>query len=421
MKTFASLGLGFCIVLAGSLLGADDWTRFRGPNGSGESEATTIPVEFSEKDFNWKTALPGIGHSSPVVWKNRVFLLSAKPDDATRYVLCIDADSGEIIWRRDFPSKPHHLHARSSYASSTPAVDAERVYVAWSTPDETTFKAFDHDGKELWSQNLGRWVSQHGFGTSPIVYEDLVILNNAQDDGKVDPGQSPGESSMMAFDRRTGELRWKTPRKSGSVSYSVPCIYRGSDGKDQLICTNTTDGFYSLDPHTGKENWKIGDAFSMRTVSSPVFVDGVIFGSTGQGGFATNYVVAVRAEPKPEVVYEVRRSAPYVPCIVGRGNLAFLWFDAGIVSCIEAATGEVHWQQRLGGTFSGSPVRVGDKIYGVNDDGEVIVLAADKNFKVLARNSLGELSRATPAVSGGRMYFRTASHLISIGGKQQAE
>jgi outer membrane protein assembly factor BamB len=226
---------------------------------------------------------------------------------------------------------------------------------------------------------------------------------------------------MMAFDRRTGDLRWKTPRRSGAVCYSVPYIYRGSDGKDQLICTNTGDGFYSLDPHTGEENWRIADAFTMRTVSSPTMVDGVIFGSTGKGGFASNYVVAIRPEPKPQIAYEVDRSAPYVPCIVGRGNLAFLWFDEGIASCIEAATGEVHWQKRIGGGFSASPVRVRDRIFGVNNEGEVIVLAAEKTFQVLAKNPLGEPSRATPAVAGGRMYFRTYSHLISIGGKEAAE
>ena len=405
---------------AGDALG-QQWTRFRGPNGSGESEATTIPAEFAEKDFNWKTKLPGVGNSSPVVWGDKIFLLSADPENATRYVLCLSTETGKILWQRDFPSSPHHLHARSSYASCTPAVDAEQVYVAWSTPSETTFKAFTHEGKEVWSLDLGRWVSQHGFVASPIVYDDLVILFNSQQAAQLDPGESPGESHMMAFDRRTGKMRWKTPRVSVNVCYSVPFIYRGADGKDQLICTSTGDGFFSLDPRTGEENWKIGDAFTMRTVSSPTLVDGLIFGSTGKGGFAGNYVVAVRPEPKPEIAYQVTRHAPYVPCIVGRDNLAFLFFDAGIVSCIEAATGEEHWRERIGGNFSGSPVRVADKVYCVDDEGAVIVLAADKEFKLIAKNPLGEGSRSTPAVADGRMYLRTYSHLISVGGKPQAE
>jgi outer membrane protein assembly factor BamB len=423
MKTSIRSTGALALALIATAAVAQEWTRFRGPNGSGESDAATIPAEFTEKDYNWKTELPGIGHSSPVIWKDKVFLLSANPDDATRYVLCIDVNSGKILWQRDYASKQHHLHVRSSYASCTPAVDAERVYVAWSTPDETLLKAFDHAGKELWSKNLGKWVSQHGWGSSPMLYEDLVIVNDSQDGPEVagKDNKEPGESFVAAFDQKTGDLRWKTPRVSNVVSYSVPCIYKGSDGKDQLICTTTGEGFFSLDPRTGEENWRIQDAFEMRTVSSPVIIDGLIFGSTGQGGFATNYVLAMHPEPKPEIAYDIRRQAPYVPCIVGRGDLAFLWFDAGIVSCIEAATGDVHWRERVGGDFSSSPIRVGNKIFGVDENGVVVVLAAEKEFRVLAQNPLGEPSRATPAVADGRMYFRTYSHLISLGGKPAAE
>ncbi len=417
--SFRLLIVAMLVLTETQRLHAQEWTRFRGPNGSGECEETAIPVEFSEKDFNWKTELPGVGNSSPVVWGDKVFVLSADAKDATRYVLCLDATTGKIRWRRSYPSQPHPIHARSSYASCTPAVDAERVYVAWSTPDETTLLACDHEGREVWRLDLGPWVSQHGFGTSPILYEDLVILNNSQDGAR--EAKKPGESYVMAFDCRTGELRWKTPRISEVVSYSVPCIYRGPDGRDQLICTSTAEGVYSLDPRTGKENWKVANAFSMRTVSSPAIVDGVIFGSTGQGGFATNYVVAIRPEPSPAIAYEIKRQAPYVPCVVGKDQLAFLWFDAGIVSCIEAATGKVYWRERVGGTFSGSPVRVGDKLYCIDEEGVVVVLAADKQFKLLAKNPLGEPSRSTPAIAGGRMYLRTLSHLISVGGKQQAE
>ncbi len=422
MKTLIRiLGVMLLAMLLGEQASAQEWTRFRGPNGSGENEATTIPAEFSDKDFNWKIELPGKGNSSPVVWGDKIFLLSADPNDATRYFVCVDATTGKIRWQQKYPSQRHPIHARSSFASCTPAVDAERVYVAWSTPEETTLLACDHDGREAWRLDLGRWVSQHGFGTSPILYKDLLILNNSQDGAKNEDGKQGGESYIMAFDCRTGELRWKTPRVSEVVSYSVPCIYRGQDGKDQLICTSTGDGVFSLDPVTGEENWKVAEAFSMRTVSSPSIVDGVIFGSTGQGGFATNYVVAVRPEPKPEIAYKVQRQAPYVPSIVGKDNLAFLWFDAGIVSCVEAATGEVYWRERVGGTYSSSPVRVGDRIYCIDEDGVVVVLAADKEFQLLARNPLGEPSRSTPAVANGRMYLRTVSHLISVGGKQQAE
>ena len=168
------------------------WTRFRGPNGTGVSECGTIPVQWTEADYRWKCKLPGMGHGSPVVWGDKVFLMSGDPEKATRYVLCYDATDGRQLWKRVFASHPHHLHPRSSYASCTPAVDEERVYAGWSTPEETLLKAFDHNGKEVWSVDLGRWQSQHGFGTSPIVYKDLVILHNSQQANQLDEGEKRG-------------------------------------------------------------------------------------------------------------------------------------------------------------------------------------------------------------------------------------
>lgn len=405
-----------CCWLLFSTAAGQEWARFRGPNGTGVSNAKTIPVRWSESDYNWKIKLPGIGHSSPTLWGKRLFILSADPDKATRYVLCYDANSGKQLWRRDYPSEPHHLHIRSSFASCTPAVDDERVYIAWSTPAETTFKAFTHDGDEEWSLDLGTWTSQHGFGTSPVLYKDLVILSNSQQARQLKPGQKPGKSFVMAFDKRTGEERWRTSRVSANVCYSVPFIRKSQDGTDELICINTGNGMFSLDPNTGKENWSI-DAFKMRTVGSPIAAGGLIFGSTGSGG-GGNYVVAVRPGKNPEIVYEIKQAAPYVPCMLAKGETVFLWYDKGVATCINARTGQPYWgPKRIGGGFSGSPVLVDDKIYCIDEDGVVVVLAADTSeFRVLAKNPLGEASRSTPAVAGGRMYLRTYSHLISIGG-----
>lgn len=399
-----------------SSLAAEEWTRFHGPNGTGASEAKSIPAQWSESDYNWKVSLPGLGHSSPVIWGRKLFVLSADPDTATRYVLCYDTESGAKLWQRDFPSEIHHLHERSSYASCTPAVDAERVYVAWSTPSKTSFVALDHDGQVQWDLDLGPWVSQHGFGTSPMLYKDLVILSNSQQAHQLKPGETPGKSFMMAFDRATGKQRWATPRVSVNVCYSVPCIYTPPGGKDQLISISTGNGMFSLDPETGQENWSL-DLFSMRTVSSPLIVGDVIFGSTGSGG-GGNYVVAVRMGDLPRELYRVKQSAPYVPTSVAYGDLVFLFYDKGVVSCIDAQTGTEHWRERVAGTaFSGSAVRAGDKVYCISEDGEVIVVAASKQFQLLGRNPLGEPSRSTPAIAGGRMYLRTYSHLFSLGPK----
>ncbi|MDP7204222.1 MAG: PQQ-binding-like beta-propeller repeat protein [Pirellulaceae bacterium] len=402
--------------MVSSLAHSQEWTRFHGPNGQGVSTLKSFPAQWTDKDINWKAELPGIGHSSPVVWGDQVYLFSADPKTAERYVLGIHAKDGRIVWNRTFKSEVHHLHQRSSFASCTPAVDEERVYVAWSTPTVTTFKAFTHAGDEVWSVDLGRWESQHGFGTSPMIYKDLVILSNSQQANKLKEGQKPGESFMMAFDRRTGELRWKVARVSVNVCYSVPCIYTPKGGEAELICTSTGNGMFSLNPETGEQNWAVADAFSMRTVSSPLIVGGLLYGSTGSGA-GGNYLVGIRPGKSAEVAFKIDRQAPYVPTSVASGNLMFLWYDKGIVTCIDARNGNVHWRERLDTAFSGSPIRVGDKMFCVDETGVVWVVAAEKQYKLLGKYPLGEESRSTPAVSGGQMFLRTYSHLIAVGAK----
>jgi outer membrane protein assembly factor BamB len=212
-------GIAFCLLVIATTCAAQEWTRFRGPNGTGASEAEGIPAKWTLDDYNWRVELPGIGHSSPVIWEDKIFVLSADPTTAKRYCLCLNTTDGGTEWVREFPSSAHTLHTRSSYASATPAVDAEQVYFAWSTPAKTTLICFDHAGQTRWELDLGRWVSQHGFGTSPILYKDLVILFNSQDNAeKLPPGEMGGESFMMAFDKKTGRERWRTPLESTVVS-----------------------------------------------------------------------------------------------------------------------------------------------------------------------------------------------------------
>jgi outer membrane protein assembly factor BamB len=395
-----------------------EWTRFRGPNGTGESEAQGLPATWTSADYAWKAALPGIGHSSPVLWGEKLFLLSAHPEDATRYVLCLNAETGKEIWRREFKSSPHSLHLRNSFASCTPAVDAERVYVAWSTPKKTTFIALTHAGEPVWELDLGPFVSMHGFGTSPIVYKDMVILADMQlqsekDLPKAVEADKPGEAFILAVDGKTGAQRWKTPKRNEVAAYSVPCIYKNAEGKDELISCASNHDIFSLDPLTGKQNWSI-EVFSMRAVSSPIIAGGLIFGSTGSGG-GGNYVVAVKPGPEPKLAYQVKASAPYVPTAVARGDLVFLWSDGGVATCIDAATGTEHWQKRVGSNFSGSPIRVADKLYCIDEQGVVYVLAAEKEYKLLGKNPLGEPSRSTPTAANGKLFFRTDSQLFAVG------
>ena len=411
--------MAVCLVLSSLFALAasgQEWSRFRGPNGTGLSQARPLPASWSEADYNWRVALPGGGHSSPVLWGEKIFLMSADPNNATRHLLCYSASDGAQLWRRDYPSTPHPLHLRNTFASGTAAVDSERVYWAWSTPDKVTFLALDHQGRDVWSLDLGTWTSQHGFGLSPMLFEDLVILSNNQQAEELDSGQKPGESYLLAVEARTGVERWRTPRTSVRVCYSTPCIFQPEGQPAQLICTSTAEGIYSLNPRTGEENWRVPDVLRMRVVSSPLVTDRLIFGSTGSGG-GGNYLVAVRPGDPPAKAYEIRNNAPYVPCALAQGDLLFLFNDRGVASCADVETGEIHWRERLSDGFSGSPVYGDGKVYTIADDGTVLVLAADREFKLLGENPLGEPTRSTPAIAGNRLYFRTLSHLTSVGGR----
>jgi len=226
----------------------------------------------------------------------------------------------------------------------------------------------------------------------------------------------PGRSSIVALDRQTGEIRWQTRRKSTVATYSAPCILRRKDGPDELILLSRSHGIDSLDPRTGLENWEM-PVIDKRTVGSPLVAAGLVFGTTGSGG-GGNYVVAVRPGKgkTPQVAYTIKQHAPYATTLVANGELVFLWYDKGIVTCIHGPSGKVIWKQRVGGNYFGSPVRVQDRLYCISEAGDVVVLAAGREFKLLARNPLGQSSRATPAIAGGRMYLRTLSRLICVGG-----
>jgi outer membrane protein assembly factor BamB len=403
------------LVLAGTTvpltLEAQSWPRFRGPNGSGVSADAPIPTGWTAADFNWKVKLPGVGHSSPVVWGRRLFLTSGDPATGKRYLLCLDTDSGRQLWVRERAGHKHGKHALNSLATASPAVDAEHVYFCWATPKDYAVLALDHDGKEVWREDLGPHRSGHGSGASPIVHDDLLIVPNEQD----------GDSCIVALDRRTGKVRWKASR-AREAGWSTPCVRRTPEGAAELIVTNYRRGIAALDLATGKELWSL-DVFDKRhleaAIGSPVVAGELVLGTCGWLGVRQE-VVAVRPGPggKATRVWTVQRSAPLCTTPVVKGELAILWSDEGIVSCVELRTGKVHWRERTEGSFYASPVCVGERVYNVNRDGDVFVLAFSREYKQLARNSVGEGTHATPAVAGGRMYLRTYTHLISIGGKR---
>jgi len=389
-----------------------DWTRFRGPDGSGISTATTVPVEWTEQDYNWRVELPGTGHSSPVTWRDKVFVTCGEEKTARRIVLCLRAADGSVAWKRDFTSARHHLNPLNSYASSTPAVDGDRLYVYWTTPDAVAVAALDHGGKEVWRRALGAFHSEHGGGISPIVFGDMVVLANDQ----------KGASSLVALDRTTGETRWQLARRSAKTAYSTPTVYRPDGAPPELIFTSMSHGITSVDPETGTVNWEFGDAFALRVVASPIVASGLIIGTCQVGGTGRR-LVAVRPGSKargtrPDVAWELKKRPPAVPVPVARDGLLYLWTCRGEVSCLRAAGGEQVWQGRIRDSFFGSPVWADGRLYCISRKGIVYVVAAGETYKLLATHPLGERSHATPAIGRGVMYLRTESHLIAIGGKR---
>lgn len=395
-----------------SLAGAEDWPRFRGPNGSGRA-ATAFSQPIAESDFLWKVTLPGGGHSSPSVRGDRVYVTAAERDTARQLVVCLSAADGKTLWTRAFESKTHRMHNDNSYASATPAVDDVGVYVAFTTPDEVTLLALDHDGKDLWKNDLGRYVSAHGSGVSPIVVGETVILTNDQ--------EGP-TSNVMGFDRKTGKVRWEIKRKPGNkMAASTPCLFAPKGGGPaQLILTSKAAGITSVDPQTGEQNWEVPEAFTARTVGSPVVSDELVIGTAGEGG-SDRQLTAVRpgARPgdKPAVAYKIGKSPPYVPTLLVAGDLLFLWGDGGLVTCVLAGTGETVWTEKVGGAYYGSPVLAGDTIWCMSKKGELVGIAASEKFKLVGKLELGEATHATPAIAGGKMYLRTMTQVICVGKK----
>ncbi len=394
----------------------ESWTRFRGPNGSGVIEKSRVPLPWKPSDVRWEMDLPGEGNGSPVIWNGRVYVLSGDPESATRYVICGDLETGKVIWKKDYATKPHALHKFSSYGSSTPCVDEKLVYVAWASDESLTVKAFTHDGEEVWTRDFGRYVSQHGFGTSPILVDGKLILYDCQDVLELPPGVEPGKSRMLALDPATGTTLWETPRTATRVCYGVPCVKKDDQGRTVILDANTGDGFFAIDASNGKPLWnKV--TFDKRVCSSAVLAGDLLIGTQGSGG-GGNILVAMQSDGSGKEVFRITKAAPYVPTPVVLGDLAFLWADNGIVSCIELPSGKVIWTERVGGNVASSPIIVAGRLIGISDDGAVTIMAASRAPQQLGRIELNALVRSTPAADQDHLLIRTSSKLICIGAKK---
>jgi len=400
------IAIGLIAVIAAPLT-AQNWTRFRGENGNGISRQKGIPVTWSPGDYAWNVELPGVGHSSPVVWNDRLFVTSAVSRGAVRYLFCLNATTGKQIWTQSIGLNRSRKHKKSSWASSTPAVDGEQVYVAFADKESYLLAAYDMDGNLKWRRNLGAFESQHGLGVSPIVFGDLVIIPDDQD----------GPSSIIALNRRTGRTVWSTLRTIRRTSYATPLILHRPGEQPQLICASGAMGVTSLDPRTGRLNWYTGE-FPLRTVASPILADGLIISSCGGGGIGK---LLIAVDPggqgdvsKTNIRWQRNRTLPYVPTPIAYRGHIFLWNDNGVVSCLKTATGRNIWTRRIGGNFSGSPICIDGKLYIMNEQGDVIVIAAAPQYKLYGKTPLGDSSHATPAIADGRLYLRTFRRLFCL-------
>ena len=404
------------VVLPAFSANAQQWDRFRGPNGTGVSLESELPTEWEESDYEWKIELAGAGSSSPVVWDDKLFILSTTPKAAI-HLQCLDLESGDENWKAEFDSDVYKIHAQNSFASSSPAVDADHVYIAYANPESTMLVALNHEGEEVWKRNFGSWISQHGFGVSPIVYGELVIFFNSQQADRLKPGQKPGKSEMIAVNRSTGEDVWKCSLTPTRSCYAMPAIYEAEGKTSQLLGCNTGDGFFSIDPETGEKNWS-EKVFPKRVVASTLLADGMVFGSSGSGGGGNVLVAAKINQDGIEKAHEINRSANYVPSPIAVNGMLFLFGDRGVVTCLDLKTGAEHWRQRVGSSFSGSPVATGTHVYCMDAKGTCFVIRADKEFNLVSEIDLGEPSRSTPTIVGNRLLLRTSNHLMSLQGPE---
>ena len=408
------------VVLFASALQGQEWTRFRGPDGQGISQAKTIPIKWTENDYAWKVKLPGTGHSCPVVWGNKVFVTSGDQKAALGILLALSASDGEVLWQKQYKLPSYNMNRLNSYATATPAVDADCVYVLWPTSKETLLVAVDHSGEELWKRTFEGVRCQHGAGSSPIVAGNIVVftIEHEADTNDMD-------SAWIAVDRKTGQTRWKLPRQTNpKTSYSTPCVYSPASGAPQLIFSSLAHGISSVDPETGAVLWEMKSAFISRVISSPVIADGLVIGTCGDAGVGKRLIAirpGVGGKPTPPAeAYKIDNSTvPYIPTSLAKADLLFTFSDRGYVSCLRTATGQQLWREKPAAKFYGSPVWIDERLYCIAANGDVVVIKAGPAYELLAVNPLGEQSHATAAVAGERMYLRTYSHLFAVGGGKQ--
>jgi outer membrane protein assembly factor BamB len=393
------------------------WPRWRGPSGQGLVRSGKYPDTWSDTtNVKWKVPVPGRGNSSPIVWRDRIFFITAYDGGAKLSLLCYRRTDGKLLWELPAPhAGVERVHAKNGHASGTPVTDGERVYASFGPHG---IIAANVDGKLLWHAPIGRVDNYHGTAGSPVLYKDTVIIYH--DGGHVFGGPMPSAdqlpSFVAAFDRATGKVRWRTPR-TATVGWGTSVVIRAGNRDELVVCGQRRAVAY--DPANGKELWSV-NGLTFEVIPTPVVGHDLVFCSSGRAG----PTIAIRPGGSGDVTathvaWSTPKGSPFVPSGIIVGDVLYLVNDIqSIVTAYEAKSGTLLFQGRLGEAkregFSASPVSVDGKVFFTNDDGETFVLEAGREFKLLHTNRLGEPTYASPALVDGTWYFRTATSLLAI-------
>ncbi len=386
---------------------AENWPCWRGPRGDGTSLEPNPPIYWtSTSNVLWKVAVPGEGHSSPIVWQDRVFLTAALKESQERILLSFERKTGATLWKKTVLTAPLEAkNPENSYASSTPATDGQQVYTTFLDGKEVVVAAHDFSGKQLWQSRPGEFYSQWGFSHDPLLFQDKVIVDC----------DSKGENFIAALDRKDGRTRWRIQRQNPTQSYSKPLIQEMA-GRIQLVVPGNK-AVTSYDPRDGRQLWVV-DGPSEDCVLTPVYNRGANLVLSGSS-WPKRVLIAIRPDgegnlTQTHVAWSGAEGAPYVPSPVSVGEWFFTsGFATKEAFCFEAATGRTLWHEKMG-LHHASPVTAKGLLYFLNDEGVMHVAKAAAKYELIARNELGEKTYASPAISGGQMFLRSFSHLYCI-------
>ncbi|HKY04146.1 MAG TPA: PQQ-binding-like beta-propeller repeat protein [Blastocatellia bacterium] len=385
---------------------ADNWPQWRGPRSQGVSTETRLPVTWSSTEsVRWKTALPGPGHSSPITWGNRIFLTAYKREGNKLLTLAIDKATGKIVWEREVVARQiEQLHPTNAPASPTPATDGRYVYVYFGS---FGLVCYDFEGKKIWEKPLGPFPNEWGSASSPVLHGNMLLLNCDTD----------AEDFLLALNKTTGETVWRTSRSNVNRSWSVPVIWNAS-GTDEIVISGS-GRVKAYDAKDGKELWTV-EGLTTWVTPTPVIAHGMLYvASNGPGG---NVIMAIRPGGRgnvtnTHVAWRYDRSAPYSSSPVIAGDYLYAVKNGGVMTCLNARTGEVAWQQRIpaGGEYYASLIAADGKVYALSEEGKATVVAAKPTYELLGTNNMGERCMASPAISDGQIFIRSDNTFFCIG------